>query len=242
LDPVTAAGGPTNQTTTPQPLALQPSGRQKLGPNNRELLVTGGVLFSGQTGTASVELMAQGNENALGFSLDYDPTLVSLTGVNAGANAAGATLDINTNQASAGRIGVALALSTGTTFAAGTQELVRLSFRSSLTNTAMDSVSFGDSPVVRQVSDPTATVLAASYVGGAMSINPVPALSISQAGQKVILSWPGWATNYVLQSSSSVGASAVWSNAPVAGTVTNGLGAVTAPVSGQEQFYRLVHQ
>src|SRR5207245_2447607 len=99
----------------------------------------------------------------------------------------------------------------------------------------------GDLPVVRQVSDPTATALAASYAGASVSINPVPSLNISRPGQSVSLSWPGWASNYVLQVSGSVGASAVWSNAPAAVTVTNGVGVVTVPVSGQAQFYRLFH-
>ena len=242
LDPLTVAGGPTNQTSNPGPLALQTSGPHKLGGGTRQLLVTSGVLFSGQTSLANVQLVAQGDENALGFSVDFDPTVLNLAGLSAGANAAGATFDINTNQAGSGRVGVVLALPLGTSFAAGTQQLVKLSFQSVSTNMASSAVTFGDVPVLRQVSDSTATALAANYAGTWVSVNPAPSLNISQAGQNVSLSWPGWASNYVLQSSVDIGFSSVWSNAPVAVMVTNGTGVVTVPVSGQAQFYRLIRR
>jgi hypothetical protein len=241
LDPLTVAGGPTNALGDVKPLGLPPSTPHKLSGGTRELLVTSSVLLSGQNAAVSVDLVAQGDENALGFSLVYDPTLASVVGVSAGANAKGATFDINTNQGSAGRVGVVLALPVGTTFPAGTQELARLSFQSTSTNTATSPLVFGDAPVVRQVSDPTATPLAANYLNTSISINPVPVLSISHTGQNVSLSWPAWATNFVLQTSDELGAFAAWSNTTVSMSVTNGMGVTTVPVSGRAKFYRLLH-
>jgi hypothetical protein len=139
-------------------------------------------------------------------------------------------------------VGVVLALPAGVSFAVGAQELVRLNFQAVSTNSADSPLAFADLPVVRQVSDPAATALASSYVGDSLSVNPVPVLSISQVGQKVSLSWPGWATNYLLQSSGNVGPAAVWSNAPAWLAVTNGREMMTVPVSGRGQFYRLYRQ
>jgi hypothetical protein len=245
LDPLTAAGGPTNQTTSPGPLALQPGAPHKLGGGSRELLVTSGVLFPGQTATASVELVAQGDENALGFSLDYDPTLVSLTAISPGTNPGGATININTNQAASGRVGIAIALpvtssSVSSSFPAGTQQLLRLSFQTLSTNTETSAVAFGDLPVLRQVSDPTATPLATSYASGTVSINPLPALSISSAGQNISLAWPVWATNFSLQEANGgLPPVAFWSNQLRTPVITNNQNVLTLPLGPGPAFYRL---
>jgi len=240
LDPMTVAGGPTNESVGSIPGAST-SVMHKLGGSSRELLVTSGLLFSGQTTAAGVDLVAQGNENALGFSLGFDPTLLSFSGASLGANAAGATVNINTNQTASGRLGVVLALSTGASFPIGTQEVLKLSFQAISINTVTSQVSFSDLPVPRQVSDPSATALTASYLDAAVNINPLPLLNISKAGQNITLAWPLWATNFVLQTSDSLGHSAVWSNAPAFVTVTNGAGVVNVPISGQARFYRLYH-
>ncbi len=69
--------------------------------------------------TVPINLVAQGSENALGFSINFDPTLLIFTGVNLGGGASGATLFSNTNLAGSGQLGLALALPAGTTFGAG---------------------------------------------------------------------------------------------------------------------------
>jgi hypothetical protein len=236
LDPMTVAGGPTNDLGTPI------SAVHKLDDTKRELLVTSGVSFSGQTLGASVELVAQGNENALGFSLGFDSSLLKFVGATLGTNASGATFNVNTNLVGSGEFGMVLALPTGTSFSAATQEVVRLSFLAVSTNSTSSVVTFSDLPVPRQVSDPNASALTASYANAAISINPRPTLSISRTGQTITLTWPGWATNYVLQSSDSVGASvANWSNAAVTVNFTNGAGTVSVPVPGITRFFRLLH-
>jgi hypothetical protein len=240
LDPMTVAGGPTNEVVGPV-TGNAAGGVHKLGANSRQLLVTSGLLFSGQAVATAVDLVAQGDENALGFSLAFDPTMMTLSSATLGANAANATLNINTNQAAQGKIGAVIGLQIGSKFPAGTQELVRLTFRTASTNSTTASLAFADLPIPRQISDVNATALTASYVGSSISINPLPSLTISPAGQNITLSWPGWATNYLLQTSDSLSPSGTWSNAPVTVSFTNGAGVVTLPLSSQAQFYRLFH-
>ena len=63
----------------------------------------------GQEATVIVQLVAQGNENALGFSLSFDPALLSYRGETLGTAGLGAALLVNTSQAASGRVGFALA-------------------------------------------------------------------------------------------------------------------------------------
>jgi hypothetical protein len=234
LDPVTVAGGRTNETTGPSTLPNSPEPKLVA----RQLLVTSGSLFSGQAAVISVDLVSQGNENALGFSIDYDSTLVALAGVSTGANAAAATFNINTNHA--GRVGVALALPAGTSFPAGTQELLRLNFKSASANstTTTSALSLSDLPVLRQVADSRATALAARYVNGSISLNPPPALSISQTSSGITLAWPLWATNFSPQEAKGSPV-AFWSNIHTAPVSTNNQNLITLPLGPGPNFYRL---
>jgi len=63
-------------------------------------------------------------------------------------------------------------------------------------------------------------------------------LCIAPAGNQVVLSWPAWASNYVLQSTTNF-LPAAWSNVTNVPVVVNGRDTVTNPISGTQQFYRL---
>src|SRR5574341_1016266 len=77
---------------------------------NRVIRVSSVSGQRGQTVTVNVELVAQGNENALGFSLNFNPNELSFVNVSLGADASAAMLNSNTMQAANGRLGFALAL------------------------------------------------------------------------------------------------------------------------------------
>lgn len=68
-------------------------------------------------------LEAQGTENAVGFSLAFNPMTMSFVNASLGAGAASALLNVNTNQSAMGRVGFALALSPGHTFGTGGKEI-----------------------------------------------------------------------------------------------------------------------
>jgi hypothetical protein len=112
-----------------------------------------------------IELLSQGDENALGFSLNFDQTILSNPQVTLGSSAAAAALNTNLSQAGQGRIGLALALPSGQGFAAGTRQLAVVSFNIAASTTAVTNMTFGDVPIARQVSNVSAQAVPASYQG-----------------------------------------------------------------------------
>lgn len=239
LDPLTVASGPT-----------VPAGPNVVGPlrkdgstNSRTVMLSGPLMFSGQTASTLVNLQAQGDENAVGLSLSFDPKVVSYSGTLLGADASSATIDVNANQAANGSVGIILALPTGAAFSPGTRQLLSVSFHAITTNSVDSAVTLADLPVRREVADTNAIPVAATYANGVISVNPTPSLVVSQAKATINLSWPLWATNYALQQ--ALGATwpaPGWTTLTVSPAVTNNSLGVALPLGGSAQFYRLKHQ
>ena len=127
----------------------------------------------------------------------------------------------------------------GTSFAAGTQELVRLTFTSVSYSSNNTALAFTDTPVPRELADATAEVLAASYQNATLAVAAAqPTLSISLNGGQVQISWPAAATNFVLESSSPLGTNWAGVNQVLS---TNGQTiSLTVPVANNAQFFRLI--
>lgn len=176
LDPVVTAGGPTtpvqlrtgdfellNAEATPVAAGINQQ--------SRTLRIGNASIERGQQGTVMIELNAQGNENALGFSLSFDPAQLQFVSAALGNGATGATLNINNLQAANGRAGLALALPAGQNFAQGLRQVVTLTFAAASSgNGANSALSFGDSPIAREVSDPAANILQATFTSGAVTL------------------------------------------------------------------------
>jgi hypothetical protein len=235
LDPLTPVGGPI----APGPnYRLTKPGKNDLSP--REVFVSNVSLAAGQTGPALVELVAQGDENALGVTLAFDPTALTYIGTVLGSGASAATLDVNPTQASTGKLGLVLALGTGVSFPAGTTEVARVTFRAATMGSGTYAFSFTNKPVVCEVADTNALALTTSYVNGSITVSPVLTLTIALADQGVALSWPLWATNAVLQITDTILPSpGTWTNLTVTPVVTNGIRTVTLPIDAASRFYRL---
>jgi hypothetical protein len=231
LDLVQPSGGPTNESASPAP---SPSA-------SRLLIASGTSLLPNETATISVTLAAQSNENAVAFSLSFDPSLVALIGAAPGTAAGGATLFVNTSQAGSGRVGVALALGTLGTFAPGDRELIRLTFRASSFAHGSFVPAFTDQPVPREISDFTASPLPVGFSAGTFTVNPPPALRITRADQNtVLLAWPMHASNYVVQQAvGSLAPSIIWSNLPSTLTFSNSECTLLLPATNSPRFYRL---
>lgn len=148
---------------------------------------------SAQANAASVpvELIAQGNENAIGFSLKFDPTKMNSPVATLGSGAAGASLNTNSNQASQGYLGIALALPAGQVFTAGTRQLVVVTFAVVPGATGSSTLDFADQPIAREVSDATANPLTTTYTGGTISFGgqQTPALYLNNSRFKVQVNW-----------------------------------------------------
>src|SRR5262249_35564840 len=131
---------------------------------------------------------AQGDENALGFSLRFNPSTWQFVSAAMGSDARDSVLNINSKYAVNGHVGTVLSLPTGQTFAAGMRELVRFKFTpiTPVTDKSM-VVAFDDYPVLRELADKQANSLAVDFVGlGTLrTVSVVSAASYSRAGQAV---------------------------------------------------------
>ena len=234
LEPLTPAGGPTDEMAGTGP-----------GPSlTRQVRVMDTAMAQGGTGTISVSLAAQGNENALGFGLAFDPALVSFVGAALGNDVAGATLILNTSQVGTGQLGVVLALPTGGTLAAGTREILSVTVQAAPAATGSSSAAITDQPVLREISDAAANALPASYFGGTITLHPVlPTLNIAVSGGNVVLYWPAWAAEFNLQTTGDTPlAFGNWTNVASAVQTNGGNILVPLPISDGAGFFRLWHQ
>jgi hypothetical protein len=137
------------------------------GPAARNLRVVSTNIIAGQDAMLAVELISQGNENSVGFSLNYDANLAFNPQVSLGADAGASSLLVNNSQA--GRLGVILALPAGQTFAAGTRQLVKITFNTAATTLFSTPLALTDSPVIRKIADANASGLPSSYSDGVIS-------------------------------------------------------------------------
>lgn len=175
LDPTTPAGGPTAPNAAPQfnekrkKSQCRRENAAAINPS-RTLRIESAVIQRGTSTEVSVILESAGNESAMGFSIMFDPQGIDFIGAVAGADVSGATLNLNTNQASAGRIGAAIALAVGNSFTAGRNELLTLSFHAAPTLAMSKAISFADTPVLREVSDAVAHALPTEYVGAMLAL------------------------------------------------------------------------
>ena len=144
----------------------------------REVRIVSGPLTQGQPAAIAIEMDASGNENAIGFSLNFDASKLTYVSSVRGADSTGTTLNINTLQLATGRLGLAIAFPSEVTFAAGTRQVVVVNFNVAASATGPVNLSFGDVPVAREVADATANVLDATYTNAAIPVNsPLPSLA-----------------------------------------------------------------
>jgi hypothetical protein len=126
LDPPTPAAGPTAQAA---------SGLGDVPSEVEQGLVVRGVnatFTRGQDNNLSIEMDAQGNENAVAFTINFNPDHLIFVGATLGSGVPAnvdAVLNTNAVQAAAGRVAFALAVRGGTNFGTGTKQLLVIRFR-----------------------------------------------------------------------------------------------------------------
>ncbi len=204
----------------------------------RAMNISAGTTAKGIAVTLPVILQSQGDESALGFSVNFNPTVLKYVSIAKGSAATSSTLMVNTNQAASGTVGVLIALSSGN-FATGAQEVVRLNF-TGLATVTNNAVTFADQPVIRAISDSAANELAANYTNSSVTINPPPTLSIIFTNGSTTLSWPSWATGFNLQGSLDDLLVPGWTNVSSATQTNGGNISVTVPAT-QGGYFRLQH-
>ncbi|MDX2039833.1 MAG: hypothetical protein SF097_01230 [Acidobacteriota bacterium] len=146
---------------------------------SRSLRVQQSVAARGQNQNVVVEMEPVGNENAVGFSLNFDADQLRFVSASTVGAASGAALNINNSLAHAGKIGIAFALPGGQKLSAGKQPVALVTFAviaaENVTNTFL---SFGDQPIPREVVDVSANAVAANFSGAMLTFaQPMAAVS-----------------------------------------------------------------
>jgi hypothetical protein len=190
LDPLTPAGGPTQATPSQQvkPLDVTP---KNVG---RNLTVSSLTAWQGTQVEVPVLLSgAQGDENALGFSLTFDSTRLAYLGVTLGKDAVGAWLVPNAVHAQAGQLGLALALTADQRLGSGTLEIARVRF-SVVGAAGSTGLQITDAPVVCELVDTVANTLPMALTSGTVQVVPQPGFASLQllpgGGLQLLLSGP----------------------------------------------------
>ena len=130
---------------------------------------------SGPPGTVvdiPIQLAAQGEENSASFSLNFDAGLLLNPQVSLGSDATSATLTTDLTQLAQGRLGIALSMPSGQTLAAGTRELVVVTFTlASVATQSSTQISFEEQPIAREVRDVNGALLPSLYLAGTLTIS-----------------------------------------------------------------------
>ena len=190
FDPLQPIGGPS--APTPGLRIRQP----KDGGTGRAVQLSGLATAPGEVTPVSVQLLAQGDENTLAFTMTFDPVALRFSTATPGTSLPVNTqLMINTNDLANGRLGVLLGLAPGATFSAGTQQVLVVTFiGGSPTGITQTQVGFGDAPVVREIGSALAEILPAEFLPVRLAFGPPapPTLGVSWgAGREMRLAVSG---------------------------------------------------
>ncbi|MFN0086768.1 MAG: IPT/TIG domain-containing protein [Blastocatellia bacterium] len=169
MDEPAVAGGPSASADfNPESPAACDAGD---GP--RALRVAETLFSRGEENVLEIELESAGDENAIGFTLSFDPTLLQYERAALAPAAEGATLLINADRAAQGLLGIALAMPAGQSFPSGESTILHLCFIVPQTGSVNQTVvSLEDSLAVRQMAGVPANALCAEYLPGIVSFTP----------------------------------------------------------------------
>ncbi|MGH9937068.1 MAG: pre-peptidase C-terminal domain-containing protein, partial [Blastocatellia bacterium] len=193
LETVVAAGGPAAAVSSLIAVEKEADGfyAQRVDESEqqqtRAIRVVPATFNRGQSNTLTIELNSLGNENAVGFSLNFDVTQMTFVSAALGPSATGASFQPNSLEVAQGRLGIGLALPSGQTFQAGARNIVTVTFNVPQTSSVNSTtVSFGSQPIAREIVDGSANVLPTTYTAGVITLNPtintVPSLTSLNPG------------------------------------------------------------
>lgn len=138
---------------------------------DRVLRIAETSIARGQTNCIPILLEAAGDENAVGLSVCFDTNALRFISVRSRSLDSSLTLNVNSNQAAFGRLGLAASLGFGQSFPAGTHTIADICFRAAAgEGITTSAVSFCDLPIGRELSDVDANSLPATYAGSAVTL------------------------------------------------------------------------
>jgi hypothetical protein len=134
--------------------------------------------FGGSFVSVPIMLVANGNENAMAFSFNFDGTRLLYSSTAIGSSAAGADLMVNTTQTNSSqlaRLGVEVIMPPGSTFSSGTQIVAMVTFfATNVASAGPSTITFSDAPTPRQLLDNQLNILSATYANGTINITLAP--------------------------------------------------------------------
>ena len=142
-------------------------------PPGREVRFGAAAAPPGGPATVPVEILADGQENSVGFTVVWDAAQLEFLGSTAAPGLPpGTQVLVNSSQAANGRVGFTISLPFGQGLPAGTQTLVQLNLRIAGSTPPGSSLSldFGDSPVFREITSPDIDLLEAAFLPGRIEI------------------------------------------------------------------------
>jgi hypothetical protein len=172
LDPVAPAGGPTTPASVTVAMKSNGVSAAASWPEPAKLRVVKASGRSGRINSLTIQLDARGGENAIGFSLHFDPRQARFAGATLSRELGHTAFFVNARQAASGRIGVVLSLPAGARLPGGAQSLMTIHFSAAAGRSIVNpQVSFGDEPVAREVADVSANSLMAAYAESRFGLN-----------------------------------------------------------------------
>ncbi|MBK9529386.1 MAG: PQQ-dependent sugar dehydrogenase [Acidobacteria bacterium] len=138
----------------------------------REVRIAAAEAKAGQTVIVPIELVARGGETATGFTLEFDPSLLSNPVVSLGADFESAALTVNSNEAGKGRIGILVDMIEPITYSAEPIKIVYVRFEVSGDRSDQETtLNLTSSLAQTGTSDAFGEMLSTRYVGGKVSID-----------------------------------------------------------------------
>jgi hypothetical protein len=176
LDPSTPAAGAVVQSSFTDRLF----DGAKFGPST--VRIVGGQTSPGAQIVVKVEVDADGTENAMSFTLNYDATRIAPAFAEPGTDAQAGMIFANTSVP--GTIGVVIGLPGGQALAAGTQHVLSIRFNVAANAPAGQTpVTFGSVPVPMEVADSQADAKATVFENGFVNILGPTSASVIVGGR-----------------------------------------------------------
>lgn len=200
------ACGPTHSPTG----GLRGPAAAPLGAAPRSLaLVAPEEVLRGQSFAVRIELDAQGDEQALAFSLAFDPDAVAYRGLQLRGAATNGVFLSNEEQAPAGALAFGVTLADAETFAVGEQTVAEIEFQALEGNGSAEALlAFAATPADCQVAGTDSAPLACDYyeaavrlldpADGSAAAPPTAGTAVALATNRIQVSWSpvSWATGY----------------------------------------------
>jgi hypothetical protein len=168
----------------------------KITPNatNSVVRVKSALAQSGTDIDVIIELVAQGSENGISFSLGFDPKLLTYVEANfVATNFNNGSLIDNTEFAFNGVVGILAAAPIGRSIPAGIYEVFRITFTAKAGVDIQTPVRFVSSPIPQKVVSVTAQTMPSVFQDGMVTLQSLPVITgfspaEGSVGTKVVIS------------------------------------------------------